>query len=1224
MINVEKKEWLTAKKILAALKTLGGSIEDGFKISKKDYPTLNHSFHIIKNKMYTTTNEKLGEKILGKGNFGKVKYLQSEEGKALALKIFSQYEERRRGGEYIKDISALYDENELKILDKLGQLKSDYTLKKKKKFNRIGQVKEFEKKYIAMEYFQGHSLYQETTADPTPKHLKIDDHINKSKLKKDERLIAFIKAIESITEIHENYRLVHGDIKPDNFMFNKNENDNINITVVDFGKARQLEKGVMEKELDITIGSNFFYPEDEHKTSYKLDIRALGKTGKTLLTHEDNNSLNKEVINYVSDHMENNDDGQVNQYAFILKSKLLTEGTKKEGKEKIEIGFFSNISKIPSYKFINFDKNKESIMKKFTNIAYKIEKNYLSEIKINELKKIEHEFRQSQQNEASYKNTMSNFIANIYNEDLPLDPSIKNNFIKIYASSEEDKPIILVNIKALYVETLITQALRNGHINKETADLMMLANEKYYEENKFSHAQKIKNNIFSLKQEDDKDINMEIDKKKITTNATNNESLINPKTENKDIKEKIKEKTKLMQASDVGDVNLVKELLEQGVAINELNNNMQNALVFALSDNKKKDDNQKINILKLLFNHDNNIEIKGKPISPIGLGSAENILEVANLIKKQSIEIQDLFAQYQPKIFNKFAHPEIRMVQKIKLNKIEENFINLINPHSKIHDFENRKGIEDIKETSDIEKFLETYKLHDRANAVWEYLNLDNKNYIGEKTISQGFLESIKVLVFLKKNKQKSDIYNNARSIFESINNKMTLSETMDAYHSTSNTDVKLYLINELEKRLSFKEVVDLYKSSSNKKIKLFLMRKLIMKNPGKFILERLKKSTTKQIKNENMNETKNTDIKIEQTNKIEKKNSLRNRLRSVFSIKNIQPENQKKIEAPKELKDLVLESKQNLQKIIDALEGNHYKSYKKYLSNTLKLNFISSLSELSGLNRKINKSNMMQNTIKKNDLPRYDNKHEIIDLMKYNFKDFEDVMNAKIEAIDRAIGELTKLNPKHEKLLNVEPKNEYFAKFHSKINEINGFLSQKENFYKQQTSGLLYLNNENKQLIDKLDNELNFSLKSFAQSCLNEFKKKKFNENTLKQLQILKNGKNALDKDIQNPEELENILNNTFNEINTKTKTVSKFSSQISKTLNNIITKISKKKFLIQNKGLTKRDIRFVPSFKKRINESNKLIKSKRIQNSSIKESKVVSTQIDSTKKTIIKKKPK
>lgn len=249
VIHVDEKTWdLVEQQFLAN--------PDLLKLDKKS-SKLSHSFLKIGDDIFAVqTNDYLGE-----GNYGKVKLIMNRAGDQYAVKIEGAGVEAENNAE--KEIMRI-----------VGYYIAEMNREYNKEFK--GRHSEH-KRYTVMLLLKGHELHD---------HLYFGQRLVKKQVDEPTRLLMAIKSAEAIQVLHDK-RIVHCDIKPENFMMNV-DGDQITISSFDFGFSIKLAKGRVSV-LDKPKGTDFYlapeiegpkYSDDEHALasySFASDVFALGK-----------------------------------------------------------------------------------------------------------------------------------------------------------------------------------------------------------------------------------------------------------------------------------------------------------------------------------------------------------------------------------------------------------------------------------------------------------------------------------------------------------------------------------------------------------------------------------------------------------------------------------------------------------------------------------------------------------------------------------------------------------------------------------------------------------------------------------------------------------------------------------------------------------------------------------------------------------------------------------
>jgi uncharacterized protein YnzC (UPF0291/DUF896 family) len=183
--------------------------------------------------------------FLGEGSFGKVKLAQSlESGKILAAKISSD------------DLENLEsEENTIKIVQQyFGSLN-----------RHIATSKPDHKYYLVSDFVEGVSL---------------KSFLSKPEISYLEKVEAVLKAFESTKKLHEDFKIIHGDLSFNNILYDPVTKK---ATIIDFGFAKEANKAGKIKlpfKIDFEPTKVDHYHGPECATgfaSYSSDIYSLGK-----------------------------------------------------------------------------------------------------------------------------------------------------------------------------------------------------------------------------------------------------------------------------------------------------------------------------------------------------------------------------------------------------------------------------------------------------------------------------------------------------------------------------------------------------------------------------------------------------------------------------------------------------------------------------------------------------------------------------------------------------------------------------------------------------------------------------------------------------------------------------------------------------------------------------------------------------------------------------------
>ncbi|MGE4349887.1 MAG: protein kinase [Candidatus Berkiella sp.] len=242
LLSIKKKDWEKAKQYFADNPQAVKFAKKGNKIS--------NSFIQVDGEIFAVKSGK----CLGEGAFGKVKILQNEEKVNFAVKI----EGRGKRGN---------DDAELKAMKLIGQLKGEAARSYGKTFK--GEYAP-EKLYTVMQLHKGKELWEQLYTE-----VARGEYAEKN-ISEEKKLLFAVKAAEAIKYLHDN-RIIHADIKPQNFMANAKGNL-ITVGAIDFGFAMILPPGQDKIIGDSAKGTpGFAAPEVYHREySFASDIYALG------------------------------------------------------------------------------------------------------------------------------------------------------------------------------------------------------------------------------------------------------------------------------------------------------------------------------------------------------------------------------------------------------------------------------------------------------------------------------------------------------------------------------------------------------------------------------------------------------------------------------------------------------------------------------------------------------------------------------------------------------------------------------------------------------------------------------------------------------------------------------------------------------------------------------------------------------------------------------------
>lgn len=231
-----KAEWEQGKKYLEqAKRDHNGILPSGFKFKrKKDKDILKglqvlkgieHSFLYLRCRFGAEKLIAISKHFyLGKGNFGRVKVVEDVAGRRYALKI----------------LCGEIDENELKVLRELNYLYF------------VGQKLNSNQTYILMELFDG---------------INLDDYlaIYGDSLTKEQKSSLAYQMADAINYLHKK-DIVHGDLKPANFILQFSPKGIPKVKIIDFGCSRRITKKNPYFSSEKLNGTPF-YSTLENKTS---------------------------------------------------------------------------------------------------------------------------------------------------------------------------------------------------------------------------------------------------------------------------------------------------------------------------------------------------------------------------------------------------------------------------------------------------------------------------------------------------------------------------------------------------------------------------------------------------------------------------------------------------------------------------------------------------------------------------------------------------------------------------------------------------------------------------------------------------------------------------------------------------------------------------------------------------------------------------------------------
>lgn len=220
------------------------------KLCRKDDPhyhkadTSIHSFIKVNDEIYALA----ANAYLGEGTFGKVKLGQNRNGDNVAVKI---------EGRGLRDESG----NTVKIMRMVGYYIGQFL----RSFNREILFKDeptTQKLYTVTKLRKGRELYESLAFD----------HYAQT-----QKMIVAIKSCLAVEKLHKK-RIVHADIKPENFMVTVNGHD-IHIKTIDYDFSKIIPKGKPLFQDTEAMGTpEYVAPEIVYRYQYSFssDIYALG------------------------------------------------------------------------------------------------------------------------------------------------------------------------------------------------------------------------------------------------------------------------------------------------------------------------------------------------------------------------------------------------------------------------------------------------------------------------------------------------------------------------------------------------------------------------------------------------------------------------------------------------------------------------------------------------------------------------------------------------------------------------------------------------------------------------------------------------------------------------------------------------------------------------------------------------------------------------------------
>lgn len=258
-LDVKDTEWDIAKQI-AAVNQKKITAQSMFKIDRKKHHGLNHSFLSVDGKLIALARGKsfineagiTSEGILGHGAYSVCKIGQNEKGERFAIKIEPAHSNRNN--------------DEESIMAKLGVFKGAFTKKRPIETPWINSKTIKDKRIIVQKLQPGKEL---------------SFYISKKCFSLDysEYTHLALKLASAIRSMHD-ANIVHGDIKPENFIVDK-QGAFFNVAAVDFGfSVELLPETLYERSKGHT--PKYSSPEtlQSHVVSKASDVYALGKVFK--------------------------------------------------------------------------------------------------------------------------------------------------------------------------------------------------------------------------------------------------------------------------------------------------------------------------------------------------------------------------------------------------------------------------------------------------------------------------------------------------------------------------------------------------------------------------------------------------------------------------------------------------------------------------------------------------------------------------------------------------------------------------------------------------------------------------------------------------------------------------------------------------------------------------------------------------------------------------------
>ena len=209
------------------------------------------------------------------GTVFKAKYKYDQNQTFYALKRIPQ-------SHFLKNPNEKENQNEIDYLREKTIL---YDLTKRDCPNVIklyGDFEDSQNRYLVLEYFQGKGLN------------KLKDNFNPNGYVSEAKVIIILtKLLETLKFLHNDCKIIHRDIKPDNIMIDSNNN----IKLLDFGLSAYIEhsNNILVSKRSFK-GAMQFVPDEllldpNRDYGYKIDVFALGYTIYSLMNPSNNDNF---------------------------------------------------------------------------------------------------------------------------------------------------------------------------------------------------------------------------------------------------------------------------------------------------------------------------------------------------------------------------------------------------------------------------------------------------------------------------------------------------------------------------------------------------------------------------------------------------------------------------------------------------------------------------------------------------------------------------------------------------------------------------------------------------------------------------------------------------------------------------------------------------------------------------------------------------------------------